>query len=66
MEDNTGRAIIKIVPNTLTQVIEIPLSLLSASKIGATVPIAEDPHTAFPAPISKENFFPKPNFLLII
>ena len=43
----------------------MPLSLLSASTIGATVPIADEPQTAFPAHIRSENFFEKPNFLPI-
>ena len=59
-----GNKNIRIIPVTLTIVIDIPFSLSSAPIIGAVAAIAEEPHTALPLAIiylklsEKDNFFP--------
>ena len=56
----TGSSTMSTVPVTLTMVMEMPLSLLSAPTTGETVAMALEPHTALPAPISRQNRRPKP------
>ena len=60
-----GKSIINIVPVTFTIVMAITLSESLAFITGDTDPIADEPHTAFPADMSNEYFSPKPNFLPI-
>jgi len=63
--DINGKINIKTIPVIFTIVIEIPLSLSSASITGAVAAIADEPHTAFPLAIKNLKFWLNPNFFPI-